>query len=103
MTTAPPADVVQWIQQNFAEEERDAALSRVATLLEGFHPLDPRMLRCLCILSKGSLEKFDRAVKEMNTDWRDVILLAEYVDRDGHWVQIRDLRRPLNDPLNDNA
>ena len=98
--TPPPEDVVWWIQKNFAEDDREQAFTRVFRLLEGYYPIGERMLRCLCILSDGSIAKLDSAIEMMYTDWRDVIASAEYSYIDGERVTIRDLTKPLTDPVN---
>ena len=36
----------------------------------------------------------------MHTDWRDVIVWAAYVERDGERVKVRDLTKLLTDPVN---
>ena len=100
MMSPPPEDIVWWIQANFAEDEREAAFTCVFRLLEGLHPIASHMLRCLCILSEGRLKKLDWAIDLMHTDWRDVIAMAEYVERDGERVKVRDLTKPLTDPVN---
>ena len=88
------------MEANFSEDEREAAFTRVFRLLEGLHPISSHMLRCLCVLSEGRLKKLDGAIELMHTDWRDVIVWAAYVERDGERVKVRDLTKLLTDPVN---
>ncbi len=80
-----PRDVVDRI---LAEYEADA-VSHVHALLEELGA--DRLCRCALFLAKGSVAKLEEQVRLGTTDFRDLIVAAEY---DGD-TQVRDFNRPF--------
>lgn len=94
-----PTDVIFVIDQTFAVEQRQAALTLLqsARLNDGIEP-PPRLLRCAAVASHGNLSLLNHYVGKMATDWRDVILAAEYETRNGRSVRIHNLSVPVIHP-----
>jgi hypothetical protein len=76
-----PVDVVDKVLQDFPKDE-SVIILQLMNEFEQTKPewFTPRILRCIIFLSKGKFEKFASTVKEAQTDWRDVIVAAEYED-----------------------
>ncbi|MEM1220642.1 MAG: hypothetical protein AAGH79_17095 [Bacteroidota bacterium] len=90
-----PADIRTWIRTEFHEKEQQQAFQ----LLSQFHRIqrnDPtfRLTRCILYGTKGSLEQMKVNIRIARTDWRDIIMQAEYDDQQ-QWL--RNLNRPLVD------
>jgi hypothetical protein len=55
------------------------------------------LIRCALIASAASLTKLRAEIEHLNVDYRDVILAAEYVARDGELVRVRNLNDPIEE------
>lgn len=71
-------------------DRADAAIARIEAMLVEFQrvykePASPRIIRCVLHLSSGNLDSLDRHIDACLTDYRDIILWAEY-DIDGNRV-----------------
>ena len=81
-----PADIVDWIVGHF---EADAVPS-VHLLLQELG--SDRLSRCALFLSRASIAGLKQAVDLGKTDWRDLIVAAEYDRKDNH---LRDFNQPF--------
>ena len=81
-----PADIVDGIMARFDAE----AIPRVHLLLQDLE--GDRLIRCALFLSRGSIEGLKSAVDLGKTDYRDLIVAAEYDQKDHH---LRDFNQPL--------
>ena len=93
MTTLPE-DIAARIRHDFPA----AAVESVVGLLAGLQREDPqlfgsRVLRCLVFLARGQLTKLAEWVTLARTDYRDLIVAAEY---DENQQQVRDFNKPFN-------
>ena len=59
--------------------------------------LDGRLLRAVLFLANGDLTKLEEAVAGCLLDWRDVLFVAEYEDRGGEPVRVRDFNKSLDE------
>lgn len=92
-----PADVQRYVQEMFDPAEQDTAADLLggAVSVEG-RPASDRELRCVLVLSGGTLQGLHEQVDRLASDFRDVIMEAEYAEQDGGWVQVRDLNQPID-------
>ena len=96
MTLLP--DIERYIERNFAAADRAAVLDLIGNaVLHDGQPPGPRLIRCALIASAGDLARLPIELDHLKTDYRDVILAAEYLPKAGDWVRIRDLNEPIND------
>jgi len=80
------ARTVRLVDQYFGADERDLVVSelvdRCGNNLPGYESSDPtgleRVRFAVLKLSEGDLDKFDSALKMANTDWRDVLMCADF-------------------------
>ncbi len=81
-----PSRLSQMVEKHFAEPDRAPALEILASYAERFAWLkDLERVRIdMVLVAKGDLEKLAR---EAETDWRDIIMEAEYELRDGKIVR----------------
>lgn len=73
-----PADVAQRIARQFQEEG-----PRIVEMLRAFRSRRPvianeRILRCVVQAASGNEGNVEKYIKLAETDWRDLILVAEY-------------------------
>jgi hypothetical protein len=93
-----PSDVLTWIAAHFRENDRETAIALLSDATdESDNPVGPRLIRCAALASTGDLDKLRGLIQLLRIDWRDVIGAAEYEERAGVLVQIRDLNRPIPD------
>ena len=81
-----PRDIVQ---RTIAEYPADA-IGQVHLWFEDLK--SDRLVRCALFLAQGSLQKLEEAVALGKTDYRDLIVAAEY---DSFRIQLRDYNRPF--------
>ncbi|UCD90697.1 MAG: hypothetical protein JSW04_04515 [Desulfobacterales bacterium] len=67
------------VLQDFAEQNRKLASDRI--------------LRCIIFVAKGDLDVLDKAIGLAKTDYRDLIVWAEY---DEKYERVRDLSTPFS-------
>jgi hypothetical protein len=93
-----PHDVVAWINSHFRDIDRATAIGLLEDAVdERDEPVEPRLLRCAVIGSRGDVDKLTELVEELRIDSEDVILSGEYESRAGKLVKVRDLNEPLED------
>jgi hypothetical protein len=86
-------DIAAQVRRDFPE----ADVVPVTEILVGLQREDAqlfcdRILRCLVFVSRGSFDALAQAVKLARTDFRDLIVSAEY---DRNWQQVRDFNQPF--------
>jgi hypothetical protein len=74
-----PEDIIAKVRQDFPEDDAITILQ----LLRDLQKEDPetffdRILRCIVYVAHGSFEEFAGAVAMARTDWRDLVVHAEY-------------------------
>ena len=60
-------------------------------------PADPRLLRCVVVASGGDLTRLSQQIRQLQVDWRDVIMAGEYEFREGKNVRVHDFNDPIED------
>ncbi len=70
-------DIVKWIEQKF--ENRDDIINRLSFITVNAE--NTRIIRCILTLSDSDPDSISSWVKLANKDYRDVIYLAEYDNR----------------------
>ena len=99
-----PEDIVKWVDAHFADANKSRALAvlQSASIHTG-EAAGPRLLRCAAISSRGSLHRLEEAIQQLKTDWRDVVMAAEYepsdrnVDGSGNRKRVFDFNKPIED------
>jgi hypothetical protein len=81
-----PQDIVDRIIQDFDAD----AIGQIHLWLEDLG--SDRLARCALFLARGSMEELKGAVELGRTDYRDLIVAAEYDRQDTH---LRDFNRPF--------
>jgi hypothetical protein len=95
-----PEDIIAKVRQDFPEDDAIAILQLLSELRkENPDTFFDRILRCIVFVAHGSFEKFAVAVGMARTDWRDLIVHAEY---DG-WCGEENRRRNFALPFTKNA
>lgn len=91
-----PNDIEMYIRRVFAPDQVEEVLELLdgATIHDGTMA-GPRLLRCALVAGNGSLEGLRNQLAGLKCDYRDVIVAAEYVCRNGDLVQVRDLSQPF--------
>lgn len=93
-----PDDIVAWVNRHFREIDRTTAIGLLEDAVdERDEPVEPRLLRCALIGSRGDLDRLTELVEELRIESEDVILSGEYESREGNLVKIRDLNDPFED------
>jgi hypothetical protein len=93
-----PDDVVAWINRHFREMDRTTAIGLLEDAVDEWDdPVEPRLLRCAVVGSRGDIDRLTELVEELRIDSEDVILSGEYESRAGDLVKVRDLNGPLED------
>jgi hypothetical protein len=93
-----PDDVVQWVNGHFRDIDRATALALLEDAVdERGESVEPRLLRCAVVASRGDIDRLTDLVEELRVEWKDVILAGEYESRGGELVQVRDLSQPIRD------
>jgi len=91
---ALPADVVTRVGRDYDEVDRAAVILALGELSSATRE-HARVARCVLYVAAGDLQEFGRVIALAHTDFRDVIVAAEY-DRDLR--RLRDLSQPFADP-----
>src|SRR5687768_17889816 len=86
MNIAP--DILQQLQQDFPADQLPAALAALESASSS-----PRLQRCIVFAARGHPWYFGYLCRHTKTDYRDVIMAAEYVLSD---VRLYDFTRPFN-------
>ena len=74
-------------------EEAALALSVLADFTDQNQELSSdRTLRCIVFVANGDLNRLEKAIDLAKTDYRDLILLAEYDEKN---ERVRDLTNPF--------
>ena len=89
-----PVDIRRKIARDFAP----AAAQRVQTRLQeeraaALAIFTDRIVRCALFVADGDIARFEQAISLAHTDWRDLIVWAEYDNAFGEAK--RDLRQPF--------
>jgi hypothetical protein len=93
-----PNDVAAWVNRHFREIDRTTAIGLLEDAVDEWDdPVEPRLLRCAVIGSRGDLDRLTELVEELRIDSEDVILSGEYESRGGDLIKVRDLNEPLED------
>jgi hypothetical protein len=93
-----PDDVVAWINSHFRDIDRATAIGLLEDAVDEWdEAVEPRLLRCAVIGSRGDIDRLTELVEELRIDSEDVILSGEYESRAGNLVKVRDLNEPLKD------
>ena len=71
-------DIYQKVERDFGEKAVDvhSALTELDAKTKGL--VSPRLIRAILYLANGDIERFQEKLKLAQTDWRDVLLQAEY-------------------------
>ena len=93
-----PLDIERYVRKAFAPPDQSEALNLVAgaKIHDGL-PAEPRLLRCALIAGDGTIPRLKYWLDGLAHDYRDVILEAEYIRKNGQWVQVRDLSQPFSE------
>src|SRR5271170_3881206 len=84
-----PNDVVAWINRHFREIDRTTAIGLLEDAVDEWDdPVEPRLLRCAVIGSRGDLDRLTELVEELRIDSEDVILSGEYESRAGDLIKV---------------
>ncbi len=87
-------DIQKQIQKSFKLESEEATRMNFEDFVENRE--SGRILRCVLFLAEGSLERLRYYIEVVNTDYRDVIFWAEYVDLKSEQPRrVRDFNRPF--------
>jgi hypothetical protein len=88
-------DILGKINRDFeTPDEAALALSVLADFVHQNQELsNDRILRCIVFVAKGDLDMLDKAIDLAKTDYRDLILWAEY---DENNERVRDLSTPFS-------
>ena len=71
-------DIIRRIKKDFPESDVDAAIE-VLEQAKAEHPRwSNRILRCSVYMAQGEIDRLRTALKVAETDWRDLIVAAEY-------------------------
>ena len=93
-----PDDVVAWVNRHFRDVDRATAIGLLEDAVDDRdEAVEPRLLRCAVIGSRGDIDRLTDLVEELRIDSEDVILSGEYESRAGNLVRVRDLNLPLED------
>lgn len=89
-----PRDMIERLNRDFeTPEDVELALSVLADFMEQNRELSTdRILRCIVFVASGDFDTLERAIELAKTDYRDLIVWAEY---DGHENRVRDLTKPF--------
>ncbi len=88
-----PEDISAKIHRDFAATDAATVVQRLFAVSRDEPDLfGERILRCIVLASHGRLSGVEHYIAMARTDYRDLIVTAEY-DRD--WKQVRDLNRPF--------
>ena len=100
MSVIVPDDVARYITRRFAATDHAEAfrLLNFAVLHDGSTP-EPRLLRCACVASGGSIDRLRMEVETLKHDYRDVIVEGEYFPTGVRLVKVRDLHQPIPDDV----
>lgn len=86
-TVVLPIDILQRIRTDFSERDTTAVIRSLDAYVGAE---SDRVRRCVLHLAAGGADKVARYIEAANTDYRDVILWAEY-DREDR--RVRDFSR----------
>jgi hypothetical protein len=90
-----PTDISEFISVRFAARSQDAVCAVQEHLASHPEHAD-RVLRCILILSGGSMEDLPRVLDTARADPRDVMFWAEYTHLDSDRPRrVRDFSRPF--------
>ncbi|CAM4420777.1 elongation factor Tu [Zobellia nedashkovskayae] len=88
-----PFDMKNRIESDFGEN-RIRAISRIQELIisnESFR--NHRIIRAIIHLANKDSDHLKKIIGQAKTDWRDILLWAEYKDENGKTTQIRDFNK----------
>ncbi len=88
-------DIYQKIQSDFGVSAPSVmqALDELDAESKGL--VSPRLIRALVYLAQGDLEKLKKAIATARTDWRDVLLQAEYSYPEN--IRVRDFDKTFHE------
>lgn len=85
-------DIARKVISEFGEDADEVVQDLLKMAAEDPQIFNDRLLRCIVFISHGSRTKMQEAYMLAKTDFRDVIVAAEY---DANWVPVRDFRQPF--------
>ncbi len=90
-----PKDISKQIEHDF-KENFEQAFKLVEIYLARQKQEVSRVLRCVLFLSKGNLKTLEEMIHIAQTDYRDAIFWAEYIDFEkDEPKQVRDFSKPF--------
>jgi hypothetical protein len=81
------ADIIEHIQREFSADTFQEVLSKLQATSSS-----PRIQRCIAFASHGDRQRFDLLCEFAGTDYRDVIVAAEY---DPFMTRLYDFDQPI--------
>jgi hypothetical protein len=94
-----PDDVVRWVSSHCSESDQEKALVELSSaVIHTGEPTNSRLLRCVVVSSGGDLARLSQQIRQLQEDWRDVIMAGEYELQEGRTVRVHDFNDPIQDP-----
>lgn len=76
-----PDDVDRRLRREYGPQEVIEIYAALEDLQRVNHATSPRVIRCIVHLAEGNAERLLDLIENARTDWRDVVLWAEYDQR----------------------
>lgn len=93
---ALPADILDFVDRHIVPADRAGVRQLLLeTRYDGQAWPGARLLRCMLFISGGTEVGFRKAIALMLRDYRDLIMAAEYEEKNGYPILVRDLSRPF--------
>lgn len=90
-----PSDIIDFVSEHYQNEQSDVlSLLEKARLHDGSLP-DSRTLRCALYNASGTLDSLRYQLNGLQIDYRDVIMNAEYDQKDDELIQVRDFSKTI--------
>ena len=98
-------DILTKIENDFAPDDAEIVRESLLDAIRQKPKLyNDRVLRCILFVSEGDLNKFEEAHKSAETDYRDLIVSAEYAcgkHEMDDWKRSRNFEHPFGEECKD--
>lgn len=94
-----PADIRERAAGDFGEHNADEVIEYLWSRIPERMPnsTQPRRFRCILHIAEGDRRRLEHGIELCLSDPRDVILTAEYEDRDGRHIRMWDFSQPFSE------
>ncbi|ABG57868.1 protein chain elongation factor EF-Tu [Cytophaga hutchinsonii ATCC 33406] len=83
-------DIKHKLRADFGEKYPEAFRSMQRFIISDNAFQNPRIIRAVIYLANKNILQLEKTIQQARTDWRDILLWAEYQEENGQTIQVRD-------------